>query len=150
MWANAERDGRPAEYRWRRLFSAAKFGWHPLVPYINAAKTRNSLKLVGVPHTIGQISAPSGPKFTILWGHVEEILLLNNFFSDCRYVPQLRSSLIKLCDGAQMAIFWRLFASCISASPVQHVEDLHLKFALRPHHVCKCKYGRHQICEGWD
>ena len=26
MWANAQRDGRPAEYRWRRLFNAAKFG----------------------------------------------------------------------------------------------------------------------------
>jgi len=26
MWANAQRDGRPAEYRWRPLFSAAKFG----------------------------------------------------------------------------------------------------------------------------
>jgi len=27
MWANAQRDGRPAEYRWRPLFNAAKFGW---------------------------------------------------------------------------------------------------------------------------
>jgi len=26
MWANAQRDGRPAEYRWRRLFNTAKFG----------------------------------------------------------------------------------------------------------------------------
>ena len=26
MWANAQRDGRPAEYRWRHLFNAAKFG----------------------------------------------------------------------------------------------------------------------------
>jgi len=26
MWANAQRDGRPAEYRWRPLFNAAKFG----------------------------------------------------------------------------------------------------------------------------
>ena len=26
MWANAQRDGRPAKYRWRRLFNAAKFG----------------------------------------------------------------------------------------------------------------------------
>jgi len=26
MWANAQRDGRPAEYRWRTLFNAAKFG----------------------------------------------------------------------------------------------------------------------------
>jgi len=26
MWANAQRDGRPAEHRWRPLFTAAKFG----------------------------------------------------------------------------------------------------------------------------
>jgi len=26
MWANAQRDGRPAEYRWRPMFNAAKFG----------------------------------------------------------------------------------------------------------------------------
>jgi len=25
MWANAQRDGRPAEHRWRLLFNAAKF-----------------------------------------------------------------------------------------------------------------------------
>ena len=29
MWANAQRDGRPAKYRWRPLFNAAKFGWRP-------------------------------------------------------------------------------------------------------------------------
>jgi len=26
MWANAQRDGRPAEYRWRLLFNATNFG----------------------------------------------------------------------------------------------------------------------------
>jgi len=26
MWADAKRDGRPAKYRWRPLFNAAKFG----------------------------------------------------------------------------------------------------------------------------
>jgi len=26
MWANAQHDGRPAEYRWRPLFNVAKFG----------------------------------------------------------------------------------------------------------------------------
>jgi len=31
MWANAQRDGRPAEYRWHPLFNAAKFGWRPLL-----------------------------------------------------------------------------------------------------------------------
>jgi len=52
----------------------------------NAAKMRNPLKLAGVPQTTRPISA-SGSKFTILWGHVDEILLLNKFFSDCRYLP---------------------------------------------------------------
>jgi len=31
MWADAQRDGRPAEYQWRPLFNAAKFGWRPLL-----------------------------------------------------------------------------------------------------------------------
>ena len=64
------------------------------------------------------ISAASGPKFTTLWGHVEEILLLNKFFSDCRCMPYLRRySPTKLCDGAQMAIFGDFFGSCICSEP---------------------------------
>jgi len=31
MWANAQRDGRPAEYRWRLLFNATKFGRRTLL-----------------------------------------------------------------------------------------------------------------------
>jgi len=31
MWANAQRDGRPAKHRWRPLFNAAKFGSRPLL-----------------------------------------------------------------------------------------------------------------------
>jgi len=31
MWANAQRDSRPAEYRWRPLFNAAMFGWCPIL-----------------------------------------------------------------------------------------------------------------------
>jgi len=50
------------------------------VPCSNAAKTRNLLKVAGVPQTNETISAASGLKFTILWGHVEETLLLNKFF----------------------------------------------------------------------
>ena len=36
------------------------------VPCSNAAKTRNPLKLAGMPQTTGPISAASGPKYTIL------------------------------------------------------------------------------------
>jgi len=117
MWANAQRDGRPAEHRsvqcrkvWLTLTT-----W---LPYSNAAKSRKPLKLDGVPQTGKPISAASGPKFTISWGHLEVILLLNKFFSDCRYVPQLRRySPTKLCDGAQMAIFGDFFASCVFSEP---------------------------------
>jgi len=46
---------------------------------------------------------------------VREVLLFNKFFSDCRYMPQLRSyGPTKLFDGAEMAIF---FASCIFSEP---------------------------------
>ena len=80
---------------------------HYLLPCSNAAKTRKQLKVGGVPQTPETISAASMPKFTILWGHVEEILLLNKFLSNCRYMPQLRRySLTKLWDAAQMAIFY--------------------------------------------
>jgi len=70
MWVNAQRDGRPAEYRWRPLFNAANKVW--LTPTAgvrcsNAAKKRNLLKFVGVPQINELISAASGPKFTILW-----------------------------------------------------------------------------------
>jgi len=50
------------------------------VPCSNAAKTRNPLKFAGVTQTNETISAACGPKFTILWGHVEEILLLKKVF----------------------------------------------------------------------
>jgi len=35
-----------------------------------------------------------------------------------------------------------------SASRVQHISDMHSKFALRPHDVRK--YGRHPISDRWD
>ena len=60
MWANAQRDGHPAEYRWRHLFNAAVWLCS------NAAKTWNPLKFAGVPQTNEMISAASMLKFTIL------------------------------------------------------------------------------------
>jgi len=95
------------------------------------------LKLARMPQTNETISAASRPKFTILYELVGEILLLNEFFSDCRYVPQLpRYSPTKLCDGVQMANFWRFFVSCIAVSRVQHISDMHSKFALQGHTMC--------------
>jgi len=60
MWANAQRDGRPAEYTWRPLFNAT-VGLMPTtrVSCSNAAKTRNLLKFAVVPQNRQQISAAS-------------------------------------------------------------------------------------------
>jgi len=71
------------------LFQRRKLWLTPItrVPCSNATKTRNPLKLAGVPQTNEPISAASKPKFTILQEHMEQILMLNKLFSDCRYVP---------------------------------------------------------------
>ena len=118
MWANAKSDGRPAKHRWRPLFNAAKFGWRPLLECRAVTlPIETSWNLQGCPK-LTKRSQPLVGRFTILWGHVEEILLLNRFFSDCPYVPHLqRCSPTKLCDGDQMATFWRVFGSCISSQP---------------------------------
>ena len=74
MWASAQRDGRPAEYRWRRLFNATVWLTPTTrVPCSTAAKTRSPLKFARVLENPKRISAVSGPKFTILLGHVGSI-----------------------------------------------------------------------------
>jgi len=105
----------------------------------NAAKTRNPLELAGVPQTNETISAVSGPKFTIglLWEHVEEILLLNKFFFRLlihALVAKIQPD--KVVGWCPDVNFWRLFwGPAFAASRVQHLSDLHSKFALGPHHV---------------
>jgi len=77
---------------WAKAYLHTK--WH-LDPFSHLATTdmgqklgggRNQLKFAAVPQTPEPISAISGPKFAILWGHVEEVFLLNNFSSDCQYM----------------------------------------------------------------
>ena len=102
MWANAQRDGRPAEYRWRPVCNAAVWLCS------NATKTRNPLKFAGVPQTNEAISAASGPKFTMLYERMGKILLLNKFFPivdtclSCEHIG--RQSCTMVCR-------WRFFAS---------------------------------------
>jgi len=120
------------------------------LPCSNAAKTRNRLKFARVPQTNEKISAASGPKFAVLWGHVGEILLLNKFFFpivdmylSCEDIARQRCAMVPR---------WRFLATFLglafAASCVQHISDLYSKFALRPHLVWR--YGRHAMCGRWD
>ena len=136
MWANAQRDGRPAEYRWRPLFNAAKFGWRPLLECraVTLPRRQTHWNLQGFPKLTKRSQPLVGrslPYYGVMW---RRYCCLTSFFSDCRYLPSLRRySPTKLYDGAQMAIFWWFLRPAFSVSHVQHVSDLHPKFALRPH-----------------
>jgi len=142
MWANAQRDGRPALLQvapsvQRRSLADAHYY---RVPCSNAAKTRNRLKFAGVPQTRQQISGVSGPKFTILRGHVEEVSIFNNFFRLSIHALAAKIQPNKVVRWCQNGDFLR---PVFAASRVPHISDLHSKFTLRPHHVWK--YGRHPI-----
>ena len=115
---------------------------HYYTPCSNAAKTRNPLKFAGVPQTRQQISAVSKPKFTILTDMWRR-----------RYCCLAGSSpIVDTCLSSEdiarqsCAIVpkWRFLRPVFPASRVQHISDLHSKFALRPHQVWN--YGRHPIC----
>jgi len=80
------------------------------------------------------------PKFTILQGHVEEVLLFKKFFfllSIHAFVAKIQpDKFVRWCpDGDFFTSFLR---AVFSASRAQQVSDLHSKFPLRPHHVWKC------------
>ena len=106
------------------------------MPCNNAAKTRNPLKFAGVPQTGQPISAASRPKFTILLGHMEDILLLNKFLPIVDTCLNCEDIARQSCAMVPRRRFLATFLHPVfSASGVQQVSDLHLKFALRPHHV---------------
>jgi len=76
------------------------------MPCSNTAKKRNPLKFAGELQTTKPISAVSELNFTILWGHVGELLLLNKFFFRLSIgVLVAKIYPTKLWDGAQMATF---------------------------------------------
>jgi len=150
MLANAQRDSRPAECRWRPLFNAAvRLTPTTRVPCSNVAKTRNPLKLPGVPKLTKRSQPLVGRSSPYCGGHVGEILLLNNFFPildtclRCEYIAR------QICG---MVPRWRFLTTFLgpafAASRVQHLSDLYSKFALGPHHVSK--YGRHPTCGRCD
>ena len=150
MWANAQRDGCPAEHRWHPLFNAAKFGWHSLLDCraVTLPRRESRWNLHGCPKLVNR-SQPLVGRGSPYCGDVEDILLLKNFFP---IVDTCLSCEDIARQSCAMVPRWRFLATFLrpvfSASRVQPVLVLHLKFALRPHHVWK--YGRHPICSGWD
>jgi len=149
--ADAQRDGRPAEYRWRPLFNATKFGWRPLLEChavtLPRRETRwNYLGCPKLPKRSQPLVGRSSPYCWCIWRRyccLTNLFLIVDTCLSCEDIVRQSCTMVRR---------WRLFGDFLrpvfSASSMQHVSDLHPKFALRPHHVWK--YGRHPISDGWD
>ena len=150
MWANAQRDGRPAECRWRPLFNAAKFGWCPILDchVVTLPRHKTCWNLQGCSKLVNgsQPLVESSPYYQDMW---RRYCCLTIFFPIVNTCLSCENIAWQSCT---MVRRWRLLSDFLrpvfSASRVHHVSDLHPKFALRQHHVWK--YGRHKICGGWD
>jgi len=129
-----------------------QFGWRPLLECraVTLPRYETRWNYLGCPKLTKRSQPLVGRKFTILCGHVEEILLLNKYFFpivntclSCEDIARQRCGIVPR---------WRFLATFLgpafAASPMQHLSDLHSKFALGPHHVPK--YGKHPTCGRWD
>jgi len=116
MWADVQRDGRPAEYRWRPLFNAAKYGWRPLLEYraVTLPRCETRWNLHGCP----KLTNWSQPLVGRSWpycGHIwRRYCCLTSFF--------LIVDMCLSCEGiarqsCAMVHRWRFFASCIFSKP---------------------------------
>jgi len=146
MWADAKCDCRPAEYRWRSLFNAAKFGWRPLLECHAATLTRRETRwnLQGCAKLANRsqpLVSRSSPYYEDMW---RRYWCLTSFFPIVKIhaLAAKIQSVVRWCPDVDF------LRPVFSASHVPHISDMHSKFALRPHHVWK--YGRHPISDRWD
>jgi len=84
----------------------------------------------------------SSPYYDDVWGRYR---CLTSFFRLSIHASTAKIQPDKVVRCAKMAIFCVLY---YQRARVQHISDMHSKFALRPHHVWK--YGRHPISDRWD
>ena len=142
IWANAQRDGRPAEHRWRPLFNATNFGWRPLVDChaVTVPKCESRWNWLGCPKLVNRSQPLVGRSSPYCWDIWRTYCCLTNFFSVCRYWCLSRKDIAR--QSCAMVPRWRFLATFLcpvfSVSHVQYFSDLHLKFALRPHHHTMC------------
>ena len=146
MWANAQRDGRPVEYRWRPLFNAAKFGWCPQLDCraVTLPRRETNWNLQGCPKPPNRSQPLVGrcsPYYQDMWRRYCGWHFFRLSIHDL-VATTPPDKVVQWCRDGD------LLRPVFSASRMQYISDLHSKFALRPHHVWK--YGRHPVCDGWD
>ena len=129
------------------LCSTPQFGWRSLVECraVTLQRCKTRWNLLGCPKLMKQsqpLLGRSSPYCEDMW---ERYCCLTSFFP---IVDTCLSCEDIARQSCAMVPRWRFLATFLgpafAASRVQHISDLHSKFALRPHYVRK--YGRHPIC----
>ena len=116
MGANAQRDGRPDEYRWCPLFNATKCGWCPILECCAVTLPRREMRwnLQGCPK-LTKRSQPlvdrSSPYCKDMW---RRYCCLTCFFP---IVDMCLSCEDIARQSGGMVPRWRFFGSCLSSEP---------------------------------
>ena len=119
------------------LFNAAKLGWRPLPECraVTVPRRETRWNLQGcpkLPNRSQPLVGRSSPYYEHMWRHC----CLTSFFP---IVDTCLSCKDMARQSYAMVPRWQFFATFLgpafSASRVQHLSDLHSKFALRPHYV---------------
>jgi len=129
------------------LCSMPQFRWRPLLECraVTLPRRKTSWNLQGCPK-LTKLSQPlvgrCSPYCKDMWGRYCCLTSVFPIVDTCLNCEDIAR------QSCVMVHRWRLFASFLcpvfSASRVQHISDLHSKFALRRYHVWK--YGGHPSC----
>jgi len=120
MWANAQRDGRPAEYRWRPLLECRA---------LTLPRRESRWNLQGCPKLANKshpLVGRSSPYYEDMW---KRYRCLTSFFRLSIAAKIQPGKVVRCCQNGDF------LRPAFPASRVQHVSDLHSKFALS-HTVC--------------
>jgi len=138
MWANAQRDDRPAEYKWRPLFNSAKFGWRPLLECREVTLPRRETRwnLQGCPKLVNRsqpLVGRSSPYYQDMWRRyccLTVFATVNRCLS-CEDIAGQSCAMVPRCRffGDVYVLYF--------INGVQHISDMHSKFAVRSHRVWK-------------
>jgi len=135
MWANAHRDGRCAEYIWRPLFNATKYGC-PVLEYHAVTKARRESRwnLFGYPK-VANTSQPLVGRPSTYYEHMCErycclriFCLIVHICLSCEFIARQSCAMVP-----RWRFFYRFLGFCISRQRTAHFR--HSNFALGPHHV---------------
>ena len=107
----------------------------------NAAKTLNPLKFVGCPKLANgsqPLVGQSSPYYEDTWRRYCCLTIFSRLSIHALIAKTQPDKVVRWCRNGDFCVLY------FSASRVQHISDMHSKFAL-PHYVWK--YGRHPICD---